>query len=45
MDCKVIPGESVVTQHRLLILDVQVRRRFRKIKLKLDPKITAAKRR
>ena len=39
MDCKVVPGESVVTQHKLLILDVQIRRRFRKIKRKLDPKI------
>ena len=39
MDCKVVPGESVVTQHRLLILDVRIRRRFRKIKRKLDPKI------
>ena len=38
MDCKVILGESVVTQHRLLILDVRIRR-FRKIKCKLDPKI------
>jgi len=45
MDCKVVPGESVVTQHKLLILDVQVRRRFRKIKRKLDPKIKVAKRR
>jgi len=39
MDCKVIPGESVVTQHRLLILDVQIRSRFRMIKRKLDYKI------
>ena len=39
MDCNVVLGESVVTQHRLLILDVQIRRRFRKIKRKLDPKI------
>ena len=39
MDCKVVPGESVVTQHRLLILDVRIRRSFRKIKRKLDPKI------
>ena len=39
MDCKVVPGESVVTQHRLLILDIQIRRIFRKIKYKLDPKI------
>jgi len=39
MDFKVVPGESVVTQHKLLILDVRIRRRFRKIKRKLDPKI------
>ena len=39
MDYKVVPGESAVTQHKLLVLDVQIRRRFRKIKRKLDPKI------
>ena len=39
MDCKVIPGESVVIEHRLLILKVRISRRFRKIKRKLDPKI------
>ena len=39
MDCKVVPGESVVTQHRLLVLDVRSRKRFRKIKRKLDLKI------
>ena len=39
MDCKVVPGESVITQHRLSILDVQIRMRFRKIKCKLDHKI------
>ena len=39
MDCKVVPDESVVTQHRLLILDVQIRKRFRKIKRKLNLKI------
>ena len=38
MDCKIILGESVLTQHRLLILDVRIRR-FRMIKRKLDPKI------
>ena len=32
INCKVVPGESVVTQHRLLVLDVRIRRRFRKIK-------------
>ena len=39
VDCKVVPSENVVTQHKLLILDVQIRRRFRKIKRKLDLKI------
>ena len=39
MDFKVVPGESVVIQHKLLILDIWIRRRFRKIKRKLDPKI------
>ena len=39
IDCKVVPGESVVTQHKLLVLDIQIRRRFRKNKRKLDPKI------
>ena len=39
MNCKVVPGESVVTQHRLLILDVRIRSRFRRITRKLDPKI------
>ena len=39
MDCKVVLFESIVTQHRLLILDIRIRRRFRKIKRKLDSKI------
>jgi len=39
MNCKVVPGERVVTQHRILILDIRIRRRFRNIKRKLDPKI------
>jgi len=39
MDCKVVSGKSVVTQHKLLILDIWIRKRFRKIKHKLDPKI------
>ena len=38
MDCKVVPGKSVVTQHRLLILDSQIKR-FKKIKRDLDLKI------
>ena len=39
MDCKVVPGESVVTQHRLLVLNIWIRRKFRKNKCKLDPNI------
>ena len=39
MDCKVVSDESVGTQHRLLILDIRIRKRFREIKRKLDPKI------
>ena len=39
IDCKIVPGKSVVTQHRLLILEFWIRRRFRKIKRKLDLKI------
>ena len=34
-NCKVVPGESVVTQYRLLILDIQIRKRFRKLDLKI----------
>jgi len=39
IDCKIVPDESLVTQHILLVLDVRIRRRFRKIKHKLNPKI------
>jgi len=39
MNCKVVSGESVVTKYRLLILNVQIRRRFRTIQRKLDLKI------
>nr|KYP34423.1 Retrovirus-related Pol polyprotein LINE-1 [Cajanus cajan] len=28
MDCKVIPGESLTTQHRVLVMDVRVKRRM-----------------
>ena len=38
IDCKVVPDESVVTQHKLLV-DVWIRKRFKKIKCKLDSKI------
>ena len=38
MDCKVVLGESIVTQHKLLILDIRIRRKFRKIKRKLYSK-------
>ena len=39
MNYKVASGENVVTQHKLLILDIRIRMRFRKIKRRLDPKI------
>jgi len=43
MDCKIVPGKSVVTQHRSLILNIPIRKRFRKIKCKLDPKIKSGR--
>ena len=39
IDCKVVPGDSVITQHRLLVLNIRIRKRLRKIKRKLDPNI------
>ena len=30
LDCKVIPGESLTTQHRVLVMDVRVKRRARR---------------
>ena len=30
MDCKVIPGESLTTQHRVMVMDVRVKRRARR---------------
>ena len=38
-DCKVIPGECLTTQHRLLVLDVQVRNWKRKNHKKQNPRI------
>ncbi|XP_052178173.1 uncharacterized protein LOC127791967 [Diospyros lotus] len=38
-DCKVIPGECLTTQHRLLVLDVQVRNWKRKNHIKQNPRI------
>jgi len=38
IDCNIVLDENVVTQHKLLVFDVRIRR-FRKIKHKLDPKI------
>jgi len=30
LDCKVIPGESLTTQHRVLVMDVRVKRRAKR---------------
>ena len=30
MDCKVIPGESLTTQHRVMVMDVRVKRRAKR---------------
>ncbi|CAH9115852.1 unnamed protein product [Cuscuta epithymum] len=38
-DCKVIPGESVVTQHRMLVLDFRGKNHRRQIKQQVEPKI------
>ena len=39
LDCKVIPGECVATQHRLLVLDIRLRKVYRKMRRVLNPKI------
>ena len=31
-DCKVIPGESITSQHRLLVLDVVMKKQLRKMR-------------
>jgi hypothetical protein len=31
-DCKVIPGESITSQHRLLVLDVAMKKQLRKMR-------------
>ena len=31
-DCKVIPGESITSQYRLLVLDVAMKKQLRKIR-------------
>ena len=31
-DCKVIPGESITLQHRLLVLDVAMKEQLRKMR-------------
>ena len=33
MDCKVVPSESVVTQHKLLILDVGLEGDLERLKI------------
>jgi len=30
LDCKVIPGESLTTEHRIMVMDVRVKRRARR---------------
>ena len=39
LDCKVILGECVVTQHRLLMLDVHLKKVYRKTRRVLNPMI------
>ena len=39
LDYKVIPGECVATQHRLLVLDVRLRKMYRKIRRVLNRRI------
>ena len=38
-NCKVIPGESLTTQHRVLVMDVHVKRRIERNSRKTSPKI------
>ena len=38
-DCKVIPGESLTTQHRLLVCDIGLRNSKEKRKVRIQPKI------
>ena len=37
LDCKVIPRECVATQHRLLVLDVRLRKVYKKMRCVLNP--------
>jgi hypothetical protein len=39
IDCKVIPGESVATQHRVLILDLRIRQYRKRDRHMIDPRI------
>ncbi|XP_070023312.1 uncharacterized protein [Nicotiana sylvestris] len=38
-DCKVIPSETLVTQHRLLVLDIGIRFKLRKMSARGKPRI------
>ncbi|KAL6561231.1 hypothetical protein OROMI_016832 [Orobanche minor] len=38
-NCKVIPGESAATQHRVVVLDLRGKRHLRKRRPKVDPRI------
>ncbi|KAH1220391.1 LINE-1 retrotransposable element ORF2 protein [Glycine max] len=39
LNCKVIPGESLTTQHRVLVMDVRIRDRAKKRSLMVAPRI------
>ncbi|XP_070001879.1 uncharacterized protein [Nicotiana sylvestris] len=38
-DCKVIPGETLATQHRLLVMDIGIRIRWKKGSVRGGPRI------
>ena len=39
LDYKVILGECVATQHRLLVLDIRLRKMYRKMRCVINPRI------
>ena len=39
LDCKVIPGESLTTQHRVMMMDVRVKRKAKRRSHSGDPRI------
>ena len=36
-DCKVIPGESLTTQHRIMVMDIKIKKQYRARKEKINP--------